>query len=62
MTEPKKAKSKGLLIAIWCAGIIGLGVIIFLLLSAFGALRYWQSERTPQGCLLYTSPSPRDRG
>ncbi len=49
MTEPKKAKSKGLLIAIWCAGIIGLGVIIFLLLSAFGALRYWQSERTPQG-------------
>ena len=29
--------------------LILLGVIIFALLSAFGALRYWQAEKTPQG-------------
>ena len=29
--------------------MIVIGVIIFALLSAFGALRFWQAERTPQG-------------
>ena len=34
---------------VWCAGIIGSGVLLFVLLSAFGAFRYWQAEKIPQG-------------
>lgn len=34
---------------VWCAGIIGIGVLLFLVLSAFGVLRFWQAEKTPQG-------------
>ena len=40
---------KGLLTLIWCVFIILFCVIVFVLLSAFGALRYWQAEKTPQG-------------
>lgn len=45
-THGKKRNFKRLII---CGLAIGLGAIIFLLLSAFGALRFWQAERTPQG-------------
>ena len=114
MTATKKKHSFKILALIWCSAIIGLGAIIFLVLSALGVLRFWQSEKQPQGetdlsfveaslpftheadlvnslpflasaaldingdgtdelflgggdaqadhCLLYTSPSPRDRG
>ena len=34
---------------IWCGAIILIGVLVFLLLSAFGALRFWQAEKTAQG-------------
>ena len=69
MAETKKKKHAGKLALLWCAIIMVLGVLIFALFSAFGALRFWQAERTPQGetdlaftaCLLYTSPSPRDQ-
>ena len=43
----KKSRTK--LALIWCAFIILIGAIIFALLSAFGALRFWQAEKTPQG-------------
>lgn len=47
-TTAKKAKKKwGKLI--WCAVVIGLGALLFLILSAFGVLRFWQAEKTPQG-------------
>ncbi len=42
-------KSKGKLALIWCGILILLGIILFALLSAFGALRYWQAEKAPQG-------------
>jgi hypothetical protein len=32
-----------------CSVIIGIGSILFLILSAFGAFRYWQAEKIPQG-------------
>jgi len=32
-----------------CIAIIVVGGLLFLLLSAFGALRFWQSEKQPQG-------------
>jgi len=48
MTSSTKKKS-GLRTLIWCGVIIGLGLLFFLILSAFGALRYWQAEKTPQG-------------
>jgi len=48
MTLSTKKKS-GLRTLIWCGVIIGLGLLFFLILSAFGALRYWQAEKTPQG-------------
>ena len=50
MANVKKEPMKGGLKAlIMCIGIIGLGVLIFAVLSAFGALRFWQAEKTPQG-------------
>ena len=49
MAETKKPMHKGVLALIWCGIIILVGVLIFLVLSAFGALRYWQAEKTPQG-------------
>jgi len=51
MTElvKKSKKQHGKLALIWCAIIILLGTILFLVLSAFGALRFWQAEKTPQG-------------
>jgi len=43
-----KLKSRlGALVA--CGFIIVVGTLLFLLLSAFGALRFWQAEKTPQG-------------
>jgi hypothetical protein len=48
MTQDIKPKKKwGVLI--WCTLAIGIGIILFLILSAFGALRFWQAEKTPQG-------------
>ena len=49
MAETKKKKHAGLLALLWCGIIMFLGVVIFALFSAFGALRFWQAERTPQG-------------
>jgi len=49
MAETKKPMHKGFLALIWCGIIILVGVLLFLLLSAFGALRYWQAEKIPQG-------------
>jgi len=43
--KPKKKWGK----LIFCLVVIGLGALIFLILSAFGALRFWQSEKAPQG-------------
>ena len=45
----KKKPSKGILALIWCMIIILVGVLVFALLSAFGALRFWQAEKQPQG-------------
>ena len=45
----KAKKSRGKLALIWCGVLILLGIIIFALLSAFGALRFWQAEKAPQG-------------
>jgi len=50
MTDTTKPKfSVTLRHLIVCGLIIGLGVIIFLVLSAFGVFRYWQAEKIPQG-------------
>lgn len=39
----------GKLALIWCGVVILLGGLLFLLFSAFGALRFWQAEKQPQG-------------
>ena len=49
MTSTPKKMHRGKLALIWCIAMIVIGVIIFALLSAFGALRFWQAEKTPQG-------------
>ena len=50
MTDTKKPKFKVTLgHLIWCGAVIGIGVILFFVLSAFGAFRYWQAEKIPQG-------------
>ena len=49
MAETAKKMHRGKLALLWCAGIFILGGLLFLLLSAFGALRFWQAEKTPQG-------------
>ena len=49
MTSTPKKMHRGKLALIWCLAMIVIGVIIFALLSAFGALRFWQAEKTPQG-------------
>jgi len=49
MTETRKKTSRGKLALLWCLGIFVLGGLVLLLLIAFGALRFWQAERTPQG-------------
>ncbi len=48
MAANSKPKKK-LGVLMWCTLVMGIGVIIFLILSAFGALRFWQAEKTPQG-------------
>jgi len=47
--QTKQKMHGGILALIWCGVIIVLGIIVFLLLSAFGALRFWQAEKQPQG-------------
>jgi len=42
----KPSKMKAL---IWCSFIIIICALLFFILSAFGALRFWQAEKTPQG-------------
>ncbi len=49
MSGQKKSLSKGWLIAIGCTGMISVGVVLFLLFSAFAGLRFWQAEKAPQG-------------
>lgn len=49
MSETKKQMHKGLLAVIWCGAIIVVGGLVFALLGAFGVLRFWQAEKTPQG-------------
>ncbi len=45
LNKPKKKWG----ILIWCTGIIGIGIVLFIILSLFGALRIWQAEKAPQG-------------
>jgi len=47
-SESVKPKSKWRAL-LWCILIMGIAAIIAFVLSAFGALRFWQAERTPQG-------------
>ena len=49
MSETKKTMHKGILALIWCGAVIIVGAILFVILSAFGAFRFWQAEKTPQG-------------
>ena len=49
MAETRKKMHAGKLAIIWCGLIILIGTLVFALLSAFGALRFWQAEKTPQG-------------
>ena len=49
MAETGQKMHRGKLALIWCGGLFILGGLVFLLLSAFGALRFWQAEKTPQG-------------
>jgi len=50
MTSSTRSKATGGKLAlIWCGIVILIGIIIFVLFSAFGALRFWQAEKTPQG-------------
>lgn len=49
MAETKKQMHKGKLAILWCGIVVLVGVIVFALFSAFGALRFWQAEKTPQG-------------
>lgn len=49
MSETKKNMHTGKLAVIWCGIVILIGVLVFALLSAFGSLRIWQAEKTPQG-------------
>jgi len=50
MTEQVKVKRHpGKLALLWYGIIILLGTLVFLILSAFGALRFWQAEKQPQG-------------
>ena len=45
-TQPGRGKRGALL---WCIAVIIFGGLIFAILSAFGTLRFWQAEKTPQG-------------
>ncbi|MEP3890343.1 MAG: FG-GAP-like repeat-containing protein [Hellea sp.] len=49
MPETHKKMHTGKLALIWCGIVILIGVLVFALFSAFGALRFWQAEKTPQG-------------
>ena len=50
MTETAKKKPhKGILALLWCGVVVLVGLLVFTLLSAFGALRFWQAEKQPQG-------------
>lgn len=49
MLETHKKMHTGKLALIWCGIVIIIGALIFVLLSAFGALRFWQAEKTTQG-------------
>lgn len=49
MSETKKKTYPGKLALIWCGAVILVGALVFLIFSAFGALRIWQAEKTPQG-------------
>lgn len=47
--QVKTKKHPGIVALIWCGIIILLGTLLFFILSAFGALRFWQAEKQPQG-------------
>ena len=49
MAETKKKMHTGKLALLWCGLLMLLGGLVFALFSAFGALRFWQAEKTPQG-------------
>lgn len=48
-SQTKEKMHRGKLTLIWCGAIIILGALVFAILSAFGALRFWQAEKQPQG-------------
>ena len=47
--KKKTVLHKCILAVIWCGAVILFSTLVFLALSAFGVLRYWQAEKTPQG-------------
>ena len=49
MAKKKTALHKCILALVWCGAVILFCTLVFLVLSAFGALRFWQAEKTPQG-------------
>jgi len=49
MANAKKKIGRGWLTLLWCAGLIIIGVLLFLVFGAFSALRFWQAEKAPQG-------------
>lgn len=49
MSETHEKKHTGKLALIWCGFVILIGALVLALLGAFGALRFWQAEKTPQG-------------
>lgn len=49
MANAKKKIGRGRLTLLWCAGLIIIGVLLFLVFGAFSALRFWQAEKAPQG-------------
>ena len=49
MAKKNTVLHKCILALIWCGAVILFFTLVFLVLSAFGVLRYWQAEKTPQG-------------
>ncbi|GHB02103.1 hypothetical protein GCM10009069_26110 [Algimonas arctica] len=47
--QAKPKIRRGIIALLWCGIVIVIGVLLFLILSAFGALRFWQAEKQPQG-------------
>lgn len=47
--QAKAKKHPGIIALLWCMIVIIICGLLFFVLSAFGALRFWQAEKQPQG-------------